>query len=646
MSKITPSITITVIENGKQLVKKQFQQDKIILGRILSADLRIPSMRVSRIHALIENLEDGHYRITDLASTHGTFVNGDRVVERILKAGDSLKLADIEVNLEYEVYPTLTAVPKPKDPSIVAPRASVERAPFEGASSSQVALDPQGSVSVQTPREATVIRSLKETARTRGALDPTSKPHEEMELTVYWEEAVLAVEHYKKDSKSIYIGDGIESDYIVPVTEFPNKFLFVELKNNLATLHLHPVMKASVRHQGNMYTGADLAKIGQSSVNLSGSDIAKIQVGSVNFFIMFVPEPPRIPRAPLFDQGKLYWGSLAIAILMACALGVFGLLMRAPIEGQVKEFPEKYRKIIVEAYKKKAEKKVEVSEEKSGAENAQKVTPKPQKGGNEAQGAKEAGTEGKRGEKTAKAATGITNRPKIAKTKTQDAPKKATRPVKTKSVQRKPIKKQTLLESLKNSGIGARVAKATGDAGAAGQDSLDKALQGTGGGGIRSARGSGGSGLQGAAQGGGGKAVGVGGLGTQGFGGGAKGDGVGSLPGKGEADVSSESVGVSVVGSLTREEIERVIRAHINEIKACYQAELQRNPSVFGKIKLQWTIIGGGKATAVSTAQNTTGSSALVNCIKARLRTWTFPSPRGGSTATVDYPWLFKPKGS
>ncbi len=86
--KVSNTIEIKIYEGDKIVVEKTFQQDKIIIGRILSADLRVPNIKVSRIHALLEQLDDGHCRLTDLASTHGTFVNGERIVERILKAGD------------------------------------------------------------------------------------------------------------------------------------------------------------------------------------------------------------------------------------------------------------------------------------------------------------------------------------------------------------------------------------------------------------------------------------------------------------------------------------------------------------------------------------------------------------------------------
>lgn len=83
--------------------------DAFILGRSESADLPVDSNRVSREHAVIERRGDG-WRIRDLKSTNGTFVNGTRVDEAPLKDGDALTVADVEFAFRQEssASPTVT----------------------------------------------------------------------------------------------------------------------------------------------------------------------------------------------------------------------------------------------------------------------------------------------------------------------------------------------------------------------------------------------------------------------------------------------------------------------------------------------------------------------------------------------------------
>lgn len=65
------------------------------IGRIDTADLQIDSTRVSREHAVIIK-EGDEYRVRDLGSTNGTFVNGQRIQECTLNDGDVLIIADSE----------------------------------------------------------------------------------------------------------------------------------------------------------------------------------------------------------------------------------------------------------------------------------------------------------------------------------------------------------------------------------------------------------------------------------------------------------------------------------------------------------------------------------------------------------------------
>src|SRR2546425_439179 len=50
------------------------------LGRALDNGLHLPERSISRHHAFFK-IEDGRAWLTDLGSTNGTFVNGERIVE-------------------------------------------------------------------------------------------------------------------------------------------------------------------------------------------------------------------------------------------------------------------------------------------------------------------------------------------------------------------------------------------------------------------------------------------------------------------------------------------------------------------------------------------------------------------------------------
>src|SRR5258706_1897849 len=74
-------------------------RDNVVLGRAVDADVRINDFRASRLHARITaepDLVTGvvRYKITDLASTNGTQVNGETVREALLIEGDKVVIGD------------------------------------------------------------------------------------------------------------------------------------------------------------------------------------------------------------------------------------------------------------------------------------------------------------------------------------------------------------------------------------------------------------------------------------------------------------------------------------------------------------------------------------------------------------------------
>ena len=63
----------------------------VVIGRSRDCDLRLPDTDTSRRHAKIV-CDAGRFVLYDLASTNGTFVNGERVDERELAPGDRIRI--------------------------------------------------------------------------------------------------------------------------------------------------------------------------------------------------------------------------------------------------------------------------------------------------------------------------------------------------------------------------------------------------------------------------------------------------------------------------------------------------------------------------------------------------------------------------
>ena len=99
-TKILPGATSTLPwlqreTPGKEPELIELAEFPFTLGRNESCDFQILSSRVSREHA--EIVRDGaSFRLRDLKSTNGTFVNGQRIDEVRLNDGDLVVIADVE----------------------------------------------------------------------------------------------------------------------------------------------------------------------------------------------------------------------------------------------------------------------------------------------------------------------------------------------------------------------------------------------------------------------------------------------------------------------------------------------------------------------------------------------------------------------
>lgn len=70
-------------------------KDHMIIGREVKSAIMLNDGSVSRQHSSITRLAEG-YLLKDLGSSNGTYVNGHRVQEALLKDGDALSIGDCE----------------------------------------------------------------------------------------------------------------------------------------------------------------------------------------------------------------------------------------------------------------------------------------------------------------------------------------------------------------------------------------------------------------------------------------------------------------------------------------------------------------------------------------------------------------------
>ena len=258
-------------------------------------------------------------------------------------------------------------------------------------------------------------------------------------------------------------------------------------------------------------------------------------------------------------------------------------------------------------------------------------------------GQRHKGSEGKMGKKTSKKKTGLYG---------LKGPKDNPDPHLAKELAEEAAEHAGVLGVLK-SPSGSHLASLFGRDTALGTDAED-ALGGLIGDSIGESYGLGGLGLVGTGRGGGGTGegtIGLGSLGTIGKGGGGGsgsgyGRGAGGLRGRRAKAPRVLAGQAQVRGSLDKEIIRRIIRRHLNQIRYCYQSQLQADENLGGRIVVQFTIAPTGQVVVSKIQSSTVKNKNVESCIAQTVRRMLFPKPKGGGIVIVSYPFVLRSAGS
>ena len=726
---------------GEVALTCEFVKEKIVLGRILSADLRIDDPRVSRIHALLEVRGDV-ILLTDLASSHGTYVNGEKIVESKVKIGDTIRLGFVELkvlkgsgrvttsNPSFEGRPvfdgeeTLVNIDRsmldsserrgsgpdrrrkdafPEENRLeerrqgdrrVEQRKEDRRKPTLPGEPTKlpegIPVDRRSGLDRRQPmeedrrvgerrrgdRRVFDITSLERRIEDRRARrsDDDVLPEElekafdapeharELEVTALWGDHILEVNNYA-DPMVLTVGESPRNEYIIPSVGIADEFPLVTIEEDgTAYLAFTGEMTGTVRARDKIFSIKDLKEekfVKKVSdyfvVSMKQDDFAKLSIGTVNFFILYVRPAPRIKAAPIFERDALLMRTMIGSLILLLMLLIGVSLVPKPKPVTIEMMPERFAKIILRSRPKIPPLK---------GDGVKAPGEKNEQGGSKmGVGGKAMGPEGKAGNPKLAEKKEVPQaiRPKSKPKETPVVPpKQASKPSphheqERKLVDAKKAKSVGLLKAFSNSGIQKDLKNlinaGEGPEGEGGFDDFGKAVKGARGHSVEDSGGAGGMGLKGVEAGGGGKTIGIDGPSTHGLGRGGTGDGIGegiSGPGrlgmKGEHAISIVSENVQVLSGLPKDVINAVVQRHRAEIRSCYDAALQQNPNLRGKVVIAFTIQPNGIVSYSGVKESTIGSRGLENCITSHVRTWLFPKPEAPVVTEVSaYPFYLNP---
>lgn len=99
------SVSLVLLRDAGDRRRFDLSGDTTIIGRREDCDLRIPLGDVSRRHCSLMHGSGGELRLQDLGSSNGTYVNGHRVQESPLLAGDFIQIGSLKFLVQVDGQP-------------------------------------------------------------------------------------------------------------------------------------------------------------------------------------------------------------------------------------------------------------------------------------------------------------------------------------------------------------------------------------------------------------------------------------------------------------------------------------------------------------------------------------------------------------
>jgi len=667
-SEITISLTIDLPDGSTRVM--EFEADEpIMVGSGASAAVRIEHDDVSSLHCMIKPDSEDGLVVLDLGSDEGTEINGREISgETALEDGDTIKVGAASIVVHFggdmlaptmpaqamkghgggDDEATIKADPPSKDKEEKkadaedkeeaeeadagdddAAQAKADKKEAKGdkkdskkskkankkkEASSDDKADKKADKKAKAdkPKKAAKTAAAdhghghKKTAIVKTAEHSVELTDEEkasnkghIEVSLRWGGSVMGVERLGKNG-SITIGESQLNNFQVSDKSIPSKiFPLVTLNGGTATVSLSGEMTATI----------DDKPASGNSLNLDLGQQAIVQMGAIEFVIQYVRRNKVIDLGLLQALDFFYAKVLAIVLILQAVFIVAMVITPHFLDDAEDDLTEQNLELLISLVKK--EKKKEKKQDLSGKKGAKAK--------------KEEGLFGKKDKPKEDKAASKKGAPNVDKDKREEDRKKVS----------------DALAALGLTGPGGAVSNVFGPGGLGA--GINNALGGLSGASMGDAGGSGGLGSRGTGAGGGGNGLGIGGIGS-GTGMGTGGRGGLNLGGRGKGMTRIRPGKITYKGSLSREEIQRVVKRFLSKIRFCYERELAKNPNLSGKIVGAWTIGSAGTVTSAKAAQNTMGSKAVGDCVVKNIKRMRFPRPKGGGSVFVNYPFVFDAK--
>jgi outer membrane biosynthesis protein TonB len=650
-------LSFEIYDGTTHLFRKELSAESVTIGRGPAAMLRVDNDSLADLHAVINVNDDGSVQLLDLGGSSGTAVNGAKVSNTQLRTGDQIEIGSIKLVIAI-VDEDAFADEEATQLSVPPVTSNVVEEVTDHVLGSSLASDPApaaaSKIAESVANTEDVLAFIMRSGTAQGDAGIDRKGSKVLEVAEIWGDVVMDVKHYPKNGQAVTLGTATghrwrfmgmpvswvpaafatvapltapmlseaneewRNEFYVPTENLPHdNFSLFEWRGSGYVCTISDkwsgfVDIGEVRHTFQQLK--DSGKATSAGGGLYEFDIDEnmrvvADLGGVIFFAQNVYPGKKVLAALTDSMDYPFLGIMAFMGFVFLMLAILIINSPLPPESEMMELPDRFVELLLEQ------------------------PPEPEKPANDPR-PEDANPDAGEGEK-AKEEEG-----KVGK---QDAKMKEAKGNKVEMQQQEQDR-----EIAENAGVLGALDDAGALDGVFSSSALNSDLTG-GIGGLIGAKGtqigSGGLGSRGSGLGGGGTAAGLGGLGTKGRGSGRSGygSGGGSFGEKGDGGIGRIGGDPIILGALDKSLIDAVIKRHMNQIRYCYQRELNRDPNLGGKIVVKFVIAKDGSVSKASTKSSTMGSSAVESCINSRFMRFKFPEPKGGGIVIVSYPFIFAP---
>jgi outer membrane biosynthesis protein TonB len=633
---------------------------RLIIGSADACDIRLNASDVNPIHAVIEIGRD-HFKIYDMNSKNGTFVNNQKVVAQKFNLGDQLRFSTVSFTFKNydaaEVMPPTLDMLDPGMPPRMEKSPSLPSSPFKQGEKEDTSFVPEVVYPLAKDPKAEFSEYIFEDADNLFPIFKYDHSSVAVEVIILHNDLIYSVDYIPLKSGTYKLvgafpqGADVEYPYLAKNETVP----FIEIEASGGGITVNPLngyecLRLSDDSEQNFQVK------GNAPLPLRHGDILRFKKEAIQIFVRGTQAPPKVASAPFFRREEGLKTYLLLMFLLVFGFMGAVLIYEPEKEVEKEKVPERIATIL---YKKR----IFVPKEKPEVRPIMKEEQKP----------KAPVPENEKPKEDPKVIAKVDPKTNEMKPMTGDPKKTVTKQVKKAEPNKGPVDNivnkvsPAAASANKAADAGAETRKAPVNSNSKGHVDTYKAvdfnstvssLLAKGGSVSGSATASNNSGSN----------TGLTGL-AAGTEAGATlktatvSNNVGSLTGaaSGALDTSKGVEGLTnkrsiytaglpyktvVLGGMDPDIIRRILQEHIPQFRYCYQKELDTASQSFsGIVRLDFIIGASGHVTNAGVkAADETLPSSVKGCVVSVLKGIKFPAPPGGGVVEVNQPFNFYPK--